>query len=1050
MTGLLDLRAPRIFTLPPSAAFLDELAAGLVEATGAKRRPETLADALIFTPNQRAARELAYALFRQLGVSMLAPRIKALGNIDEEDGVAAFGPDVLDLPPPLEPAKRRGALARLVQAWRIAQGEEALPPRSLIAAADELCALIDQAGIVGGVDWSKLDALVPESDLAEHWRKAADFLRIITDAWPRHLDEQGASDPQTRRLAAAEAIATRWAKAPPEHPVIVAGSTGAGAATRILMDAVLKLPKGIVVLPGLDADLGPAQWASVGDAASHPQHALLQTLKWLNLSPAIVHAWPRSEETPRERARRRLISEALAPAIETRGWNQRLKDLASPGSAHELVMEGIEGLSLIEAEDESEEALTAALLLRETLETKDKTAALVTPELSLARRTAAILERWGLDISSSAGVPLHRTRAGSFLLILTRWAFDPSEPVRLLAVLKHSCASMSRPASGLQALVSELELKALRGPRIDRSLEALAVRLDKLKATHAAQLIRELDALHAPFAGIFGADKLNGAAAAESAARLAEAIAATPQENGLRIWSGKQGAMAVQFLEQLGQLSTAMGPIERDAFADFAEAVASGMTAPPETAEHPRIAIWGPLEARLQRRDRVILAGLNEGSWPRPAAADAFLNRKLRRQIGLPDPDERVGLSAHDFAQMANAPEVVLLRARRVEDKPAVASRWLWRLRTLAAGGLGGRSEAEEALQPKPDRNPLLWAHAVRRAEKVKAAEPPKPAPPAAVRALTNFSPSRTVTLIRDPYADYARRILRLEPLYRVAEDIDPLARGSAVHKAVEIFESADNEQPLDDLIVERLKLAGAPPELIELEKPLWLRAAKAYLRWSALRQPRRTAFATEQTARITFPSPVGNVELRATADRIEQLADGTLAIIDFKTGAPKTAPQVERGLEPQLALEAAIAAEQPFGPIGPAQASELIYFRLALSARTMDEDNGEPLRFKNATTMEVSANALEGLKKLIAQYADPSQPYYSKPRVEFAWSVSDYDRLARRAEWTMDEGGEELPSLSRRSGKTTRTPHAARPKRPALKPPPGSRRMRDREKPRS
>jgi ATP-dependent helicase/nuclease subunit B len=73
-----------------------------------------------------------------------------------------------------------------------------------------------------------------------------------------------------------------------------------------------------------------------------------------------------------------------------------------------------------------------------------------------------------------------------------------------------------------------------------------------------------------------------------------------------------------------------------------------------------------------------------------------------------------------------------------------------------------------------------------------------------------------------------------------------------------------------------------------------------------------------------------------------------------------------------------------------------------------MDEDNGEPLAFDNADAMDVAAKALAGLVKLIGEYADPAQPYLSKPRVEFAWSVSDYDRLARRAEWTTDEGGEE------------------------------------------
>jgi ATP-dependent helicase/nuclease subunit B len=451
-----------------------------------------------------------------------------------------------------------------------------------------------------------------------------------------------------------------------------------------------------------------------------------------------------------------------------------------------------------------------------------------------------------------------------------------------------------------------------------------------------------------------------------------------------------------------------MGRIDASDFADFAETVMQRMTAAPDAPEHPRIAIWGPLEARLQRRDRVILASLNEGSWPRLAAADAFLNRSLRKQLGLPDPDERVGLSAHDFAQMANAPEVILLRAKRVDDKPAVASRWLWRLRTLAAGGLGGREQAEAALKPKNDHDPLVWAAAIRHASDVKPAKMPTPAPPVDKRRLDKFSPSRVVQLIRDPYADYAKRILRLEPLRRVGEDIDARERGTAVHLAVETFEKPDNERAIDDLITDSLKEAGAAPELIELEKPMWLRAGQAYLRWSAQRDHHRVDFATEEKAGITFDASVGPVRLEAKADRVEKLADGTLAIVDFKTGQPKTAPQVERGLEPQLALEAAIAAQSPFGHIGPAPSSELIYFRMSLSAETMKDKNGQPLAFESGTTMQIADAALEGLKQLIEQYADPAQPYFSKPRVEFAWSVSDYDNLARRAEWTTDEGGDE------------------------------------------
>ena len=1003
---------PRVFTLPPSSAFLDELARGLVAATGARDNPEVLADALIFTPNQRAARGLALSLYNAMDGTLLTPEIRPLGDVEEEDGLAAFGPDALDLPPALSPAQRRGALARLIQAWRVKIDGESLPPASLLAAADELGALIDQASMVGGVDWTRLESLAGElaPQLAEHWQVSAGFLDIVMKAWPQHLHEIDYSDPQVRRLGAAEAIAARWAKDPPQHPVVVAGSTGAGAATRCLMRAVLKLPKGLIVFPGIDPDLDDKGWANVADAASHPQNTLGATLAWLSLRPQDIQPWPVVAESPRERARRRLINEALAPAIATRDWNERLAALAAPSQPRDLVVEALQGLSLVEAEDESEEALVAALLLRETLETPQKTAALVTPEASLARRTAAILERWGIDIAPSAGVPLSRTAPGSLLLILARWIAKPADPVLLLAVLKHECVLLGREPETYRAIVSAMDRETLRDPPRSLTLEALAKRLASLKDPQpdAAKLINELDQFHYLANPPFTDEMIDGSAAAESLARLAEALCATPTVEGARIWSGKAGAMAAQFIDNLSQLSTSMGKMQAGAFPDFAESVMHRMIAATDAPEHPRIAIYGPLEARLQRRDRMILASLNEGSWPKAAAADAFLNRALRRRLGLPDPDERIGLSAHDFSQMANAPEVILLRARRVDDKPSVASRWLWRLRTLAAGGLGGRAAADEALAPAQDADPIVWARALRHVARITPAKAPAPTPPADARDLQRFSPSRVVTLIRDPYADYARRVLRLEPLRPVGQEVDVRERGIAVHAAIEKFEASENEVDLGALIENELNAAGAAEELIRLEMPLWLRASAAYVRWAAERAPLRADRVTEKKGFITFDSAVGEVKLQATADRIDLMKDGTLAIIDFKTGQPKKAAQVESGLEPQLALEAAIAARASFGDIGPAPTSELIYFRMSMSAETAKEDNGQPLAFKNGTAAQIAEDALEGLKALIDQYANPAQAYYSKPRVEFIWTVSDYDRLARRAEWSADEGGEE------------------------------------------
>ncbi|MEP7210048.1 MAG: double-strand break repair protein AddB, partial [Alphaproteobacteria bacterium] len=797
--------------MPPSAAFLDELAKGLVEATGARRHPEALADALIFTPNRRAARELALALYRAMEGTLLSPSIRALGDASDEDAATAFGPDALELPPALPAARRRGALARLIQYWRKREDEPPLPPASAIAAADELAGLLDQAAIGGGADWKQLEDLSLTDNLAEHWRQSQTFLEIVAKNWPAYLKEQKAVDPQTRLALAAEATAARWAAKPPKHPVIIAGSTGAAAATRILMRATLALPKGVVVLPGLDPDLEEG-WKAVAQAPSHPQFTLLTTLRELGLQPHDVRDWPGSAEASEARARRRLINEALAPAEATKGWNDRLRHLAKPDSAESLVRAGLSGLALIEAEDESEEALVAALLLRETLQTPGLTAALVTPEAAVGRRVAAILERWGVAVEPSAGAPFSRSRAGSFLLLVMNWARDSADPAMLLALLKHPLCAENRAPDDLRQLTSQVERKALRGARLDRTLAHLRRRLETAKPEQpdAVQLIADLDALLEPFAAIFAETEIDGAAAADACARLAQQLAASPvSPKGDRLWAGRSGAMAVQFVEQLSQLCTEMGPVETSLWPEFAEGVARGLTPAPDAPEHPRISIWGPLEARLQRRDRMILAGLNEGAWPRAAPADAFLNRTLRRKVGLSDPDERIGLSAHDFAQMANAPEVILLRARRVGDKPAVASRWLWRLRTLSAGGLGETEAAEAALRPKPDHDALAWARALRRAGDVTPIAPPAPKPPVEKRRLVNISPSRAVDLIRDPYADFAKRILRLERLRRVGEEIDARERGTAVHKAVEIY-ARDQSRSLDDAIVERLLAAGA------------------------------------------------------------------------------------------------------------------------------------------------------------------------------------------------------------------------------------------------
>ncbi|MEM6625846.1 MAG: PD-(D/E)XK nuclease family protein [Pseudomonadota bacterium] len=565
-----------------------------------------------------------------------------------------------------------------------------------------------------------------------------------------------------------------------------------------------------------------------------------------------------------------------------------------------------------------------------------------------------------------------------------------------------SLRGWGRSADVLASDVAELELAALRGPRRWRSLEQLRELIEK-DAPQAAQLLIDLTKALSPWMERFGASHIDGADASEAIARLAEHLAAAPDFKGAeRVWRCAAGAASARYLEMLAELSQEIGPIDAELWPEFSEAAARDIKVPPSSDGHPRLAIWGPLEARLQTRDLIILGGLNEGSWPQSAPVDSFLPKRLRSEIGLPDPEERIGLSAHDFSQMACADEVVLLRAKRVDDKPAVASRWLWRLQTLAAAGLG-EDALDAALAPDRDRDPRTWAAALNSVDQVEPMKPPEPRPPLDARPR-KFSVSRVARLVRDPYAVYARDILKLEPLSPVGAQPGPAERGVAVHAAIERFENLDGASDLVALIGEELGAAGVPEEQVALETPLWRRASDKYLKWRADRTSMVVAAYPEVEGRIQIDLPAGHVELTGKADRIEELADGSLAIIDFKTGAPKTKKQVETGLEPQLPLEAAIASAGGFAEFNAASVSQLIYVAVSPGAHVGAAKNGAPL---DLAPDEIAAATLNGVLKLVAAYDDIDQPYRSKPRVEFAWSVSDFDRLARRAEWIIDEGDE-------------------------------------------
>ncbi|MEH6665765.1 MAG: double-strand break repair protein AddB [Brevundimonas sp.] len=994
---------PRWWSIEAHRPFLEDLAAGVLDWLGADA-PETLSDAVILLPNRRAARAFTEALTLLSGDRpVLLPQVRPLGDLEEDEPPFAPGELELDLKPAISPLKRRFELARLVAAHH----GGAVEPLRALEMAEALAAFLDSCQIEEVADPGRVADLV-EADLAEHWRSTAAFLAVAVEEWPRRLDELGLSDPSARRVTLLKRLAEAWDERPPAFPVIAAGSTGTVPAAAAVLGAVARAPSGCVVLPGLDRDLSQGAWDQIAgdDGEQHPQGALKRLIGRHGVDRAQVRAWPArdtGESARLGRARRRLIAEALKPPASTADWTRAIAEMRKGGG--DPVAEGLEGLTGVTARTEEAAAAVAAVLMREGVETAGRTVALVTPDPLFARRVQARLGRWGLMADSSAGSPLSETPAGVRLGQLAQLA-KAFGAVPVLGILKHPWTTLAGPDE-----IEALEREGLRGAgpadwdAVRRRLEANRNRNGKPRKDEDQARIDTahdlVDRLEGVLSALTGMDAAKPADWARAISEAAEALG-----EGAEVWRGPDGASAARLMAGLMTDGAEAGVLNGAAFAELlgrlmaAEVVRTGGDA------HPRLRILGAIEARLVRADRVILAGLEEGVWPRGGGTDPFLSRPMRKTLGLPPPERRIGLSAHDFAQIACAPEVYLLHTERRDNQPSVKSRWLWRLETLVRGAFPDAPR----LPQRPDLHDLarrLDAPDADPPRTLKPAQRPAPTPPTAARP-TKMSVTRVEEWVRDPYATYARFVLNLHQMERPDERVDARLRGTAIHTALEAFardwetlgEAGAQQRFLDRYLAE-LAAAGMTPAALARETALGARMADWVTGFERDRRARRPHVALEAYGEW---SPVEGFLLTARADRME-VAEGRLSVMDYKTGAPPTKKQVESGFSSQLSLTAAIAREGGFGAVLTAEPHDLLYVRLTgrdPAGEIMDR-NGE------AGAAALADEAVEGLRKRIRQYASPGQPYRSRIAPQFAQArVSDYDHLARVAEWSTAAEGDE------------------------------------------
>jgi len=1009
-----------VYTIPPYQSFLDSVARGILDQTG--NDPLKLADYTILVPDHDTAAALRQALMEQLqGKPNIMPHIDTPGDMDDEhlslqiSDSAALSQELMNIPPAVTRLQRQLVLAEEI----LKIPGMASSPQKAIKLGGELGKFLDDVQRYN-VKLADIEQFVP-AEFKDQWSKTAEFLKIITETWPRKLKEMGRIDPEEHKNAIIRIRAEYWQQKKPARPVIAVGFNDYSPAISTLLQAVHALPQGKIILQGVDLGLDQKSWDILTPV--HPQYAPKQILSALGVERTKVQEWHaqplaadhfvRAPNLPRtNRERQKLLRDAMLPAGTTAGWAVEKPSLAHTPA---IGVHALSGMDLITCTSQQEEASVIALKMRESLEMPGRKVTLVTADRSLARRVSARLRNWQIDVRDDAGTSLSDTSAGTFLLATAAMAAEEWAPIPMLEALKHPFATLGGNKEDFRRQVSDLENMILHGPRPD--VGASGVKSSLTAAfNHAARYPRvdqtpeqlkaskkELEIFVAAIekAGKNFFDKMSSKTPVpfseilDEHIRFAETLARDDKTSGAeKLWSEEDGVKAARFLTNLREVAASVPEVTGQDYVGVLQGLMRDVTVHTTVTSHPTLRITTPEKARLMKSDIIILGGINDGILPRPAEENPWLSPDMIRALGLPAPEAGIGLAAHSFVQMVSNPNVLLTRAMRSGDAPTVASPFLTRmLMVLRGAGL------EKNIEKKTR---LLDIHvAMHTPAQVIPIDPPLVTPPVDKRPR-KLPVTAVEALMRDPYSIYVKYILNIRQKAPLDASPSVAERGTFTHDALDAFikkypdELPPNaEEELLKIGRETFKNRMENPAVRAFWWPRFERIAKWFVTFENERRHVSKTLGTEVQGKLEIDTGDGIFTLTAIADRIDRDANDQLMMIDYKTGSVPSQKSVALGFSPQLTLEALIAFTGGFDGIDAEDVGKLQYWKLSGGQRAAEvtEVRGE--------IGDLVTEARQGIERLIKAFNHASTPYLVTPRPEWAPRYNNVRHLSRVDEWS-------------------------------------------------
>ena len=999
----------RLCYIPAGARFADDLVAGFMTLVD---DPAIMASATILLPNRRLTQAVRLAFLRHAkGRAQLLPRLVPIGDIEEDaSDLVLAGWDSGHLPPVIDPIDRHFQLAHLVHLFHQNAGGDHITQAEAFGLARALGDFLDQMQ-TNGLSFDALADLVPD-ELAHHWQNIVSFLTILTEKWPDILVEKQKSDAAVWRDAAIRARAKAWTEQAPDELIIVAGSTGSVPATQELMKAVIGLPNGYIVLPGFDPVMDADEWDDLTSrpdqtVSAHPQFQMARLLKLLAVERGAVLPWPQAPDldTADSKGRIRLLREVMRLSNQTHRWYD-LRANPVPASA-------VDGMQMMVCRDRRVEARAIALAMREVLEVPAKTATLITADQELGDLVSAELSRWDVHVPSSAGTRLSDTRAAGFLRLLAEAWADQFAPVSLLALTQHPLCCGGMEKSQFRDMMRKIECKVIRRRedgyqggglyQLQKRAEQIDAGLGQFVADYLITPCRALiDISNDTGMGIStGKARLSDIADAHAqAAELLSHDSVTPYQ----VWQGRAGHRLANLFHGISEYADNM-LLDIADYAVLLHELMVSQTIYPEEDLHPRLAIMGLVEARMQASDLMILGGMNEGATPPQPTADPWMSQNMRALIGLPTMFWRTGMAAHDVMMTMAAPRILMTRSMLDAGSPTEPSRWWRRLQTVL--------KASEISFPEHLTYPML--DKARHEQHAPAIIKPRPRPAPIIsmaerqKHMSQFSATQVETLMRDPYAIYARRVLGLKSLYPIMDTPDPAMKGTLFHRAIDQFMRQYSDGALPEDALAQLKARG-DEQLSALDRAPWIKMFWQ-LRFNRIaewfidheNQHRHDMLKTYSETKGTASFDIGgyHITLTAEADRIDLMADGRVQIVDYKTGVIPNIGQVESGINGQLIIEAMIAQRQGFAdmntdPQMDMQMIKLAYWKLSGTASKPVEIHHRPGKKKTI------ADVIPHIEQQLINVMQPDWGFASEVIAHPSLKYSDYRHLARVREWSI------------------------------------------------